>query len=475
MKSNRKLCAFFLSALTISSIASLSSCGNKASIPDFEMPEGGFDTTQEIEITFFHTMNKTLQDVLEAYIVEFNKLYPNITVNHQQIGGYDDVKDQMTTALSAGGNECDIAYCYPDHVALYNKNKALVTLDTLINDTQVDENNNLLYGMSTAQQSDFIPAYWNEGKAFGDDKMYMLPWSKSSEVMYYNKTYFDEKGLSVPTHWFSTGDADTSSVEYVCAAIKQDDPDSIPLGYDSDSNWFITMCEQLNSGYTTLEGKSHYVFDNETNRGFIEKFKSWYSNGYITTKTLYGQYTSGLFTAKIDANNKIRSYMSIGSSAGATNQLPEKINGEYPFEVAIAGIPQADLENPKVISQGPSICLFRNENPQKVLASWLFARFFTTNVAFQAQFSMSSGYTPVIKSVRENSVYSAFLNDKKNLVALSTTQCVEQADAYFVSPAFPGSSEARTQVGSLLSAAISGSKTVSQAFTDAMNVLNYRG
>ena len=73
----------------------------------------------EVTITFSHTMNATYRGVLDQYIAKFNEMYPNITVEHAQIGGYDEVRDQIKTELTAG-NQPNIAYCYPDHVALYN-------------------------------------------------------------------------------------------------------------------------------------------------------------------------------------------------------------------------------------------------------------------------------------------------------------------------------------------------------------------
>lgn len=474
MKKFSKLNLLLFTSLMV--MTGLSSCGKSSVIPDFEMPEGGFDTTKDVTITFYHTMNKTLSDVLDVFLNEntglFTKAYPNIHVEHQQIGGYDDVKDQITTALSASGNDCDVAYCYPDHLAMYNKNKAIVSLDTLIYDQTTNEDGTLAYGMSAAEIADFIPSFWEEGKSFGDNTMYMLPWSKSSEVMYYNKTFFESHELSVPDHWFSTGSDDITSMEYVCAKIKEIDPNSTPLGYDSDSNWFITMCEQYNSGYTSYDENNHYIFDNATNREFVSKFKEWYGKGWVTTKSLNGQYTSSLFTAAPSETR--RAYMSIGSSAGANNQVPEKVNGVSQFEVAITSIPQVDINNPKVISQGPSVCIFRNKDPQKVLASWLFVKFFTTNVLFQAQFSMASGYTPVINSVNDNATYQSFLNSSE-VAAASTKQCLAQKDAYFISPAFAGSSDARVEVGNLLAAALSGSKSIDKAFADALSQLQYKG
>ena len=239
-------------------------------------------------------------------------------------------------------------------------------------------------------------------------------------------------------------------MEQLCAKIKEIDPESIPLGYDSEANWFITMCEQYDSPYTSATGE-HYLFNNEQNRAFVKMFNEWYNKGYLTTQKLYGAYTSGLFTA----TTGVRSYMSIGSSAGAKHQRPAaNADGSYPFEVGIATIPQVNNDNRKVISQGPSVCIFKKDNPQEVIASWLFVKFLTTSVDFQAEFSMASGYVPVIKSVTENTAYADFLAQADGgdyVTALSTQVCLEQADAYYTSPAFVGSSTARDQVAALLS------------------------
>lgn len=434
---------------------------SKDTLADYKIPEGGYNN-EEVTINFYHTMGDSLQKVLEPAIEEFNEIYPNIEVKHQQIGGYDDVRDQVKTELSIGEGP-SLAYCYPDHVALYNKTKRVVKLENLIYDET--------YGLTQEQIDDFVPGYWEEGLQFGDGSMYTLPFSKSTEVLYYNKTFFDANNLEVPTHWFAEFDNDTTSMEYVCKKIKQLDSNSIPLGYDSEANWFITMCEQLGSPYTSATG-DHFLFNNTVNKSFVSDFKTWYQEGLVTTQQIYGAYTSGLFT-NVTAG-ETHSYMSIGSSAGATHQRPTKgEDGNYPFEVGIAPIPQMDEDNQKVISQGPSICIFnKGTNDLEVLASWLFTKFLTTSVAFQAEFSIKSGYVPVIESVVNNATFQAHLakaNGGDGVAALSTKVCMEQVDNYYTSPAFIGSSEARDQVGDLLVAALStNDKTIDQLFEEAV-------
>ena len=468
----KKIVAILLLVTMLLGIGLMSGCNkqNEVLTKDFVIPEGGYDNSK-VTITFYHTMGEPLRAVLDAFIVEFNKLYPNITVVHEQVGGYEDVRDQIKTELTVG-NQPNIAYCYPDHVALYNVARAVVTLDDLIASdievTRADGTKETL-GLTAEQQADFIEGYYNEGKEFGDGKMYTLPFSKSTEVLYYNKTFFKEHNLSVPTTW--------DEMEAVCEQIKAIDPTSIPLGYDSESNWFITMCEQLGSDYTSASG-DHYLFNNDTNKQFVKRFREWYQKEYVTTQEIYGAYTSGLFTSTTGQ----RSYMSIGSSAGAKHQRPAANDkGEYPFEVGITTIPQVNPDAPKVISQGPSVCIFKDANPQEVIASWLFVKFLTTNVNFQAAFADASGYVPVLKSVANHPTYAekmANADGYNNIAYLSAKVCMEQADAYYTSPAFNGSAKARDEVGSLIQAAFIGDASggldalIDKVFQDAINNCN---
>ena len=431
--------------------------------------EEGYDGSA-VTVKFYHTMGQNLSKVLDEYIPEFNELFPNITIEWQQVGGYDDVRDQIKNELMVG-NEPNVAYCYPDHVALFNKASAVQTLDELIAskaEVKHADGTTEILGLTDEQIADYIEGYYKEGTAFGDGLMYTMPFSKSTEVLYYNKTFFDEHNLSVPTTWDEMYD--------VCKKIKEIEPLSTPLGYDSEANWFITLCEQSGSDYTSATG-DHYLFNNETNRNFMEKLNGWYQEGLITTQALNGGYTSSLFVA----TGEKKSYMSIGSSAGATHQRPEKVDGKYPFEVGIATIPQVNPAAPRAISQGPSVCIFKKANMQEVYATWLFVKFLTTNVGFQADFARASGYVPVIKSVETDDIFKDFVSKADGgdyIAALSMKVCLSQVDAYFVSPAFLGSSTARDEVGSLLQKCLSITGDVKgqieTAFEDAVDECEYQ-
>ena len=446
-------------------LGSFTGCAKPNQAIEFVMPEGGFDTETPVTITFFHSMGAALQGILDDAIAVFNETYPNITIKHFSYGDYNGVRDQIKNDIAVG-NPPNIAYCYPDHVAFYNISGAVQPLDVFMNSQ---------YTFTEQEIADFGENYFADGKAYADGKLYSLSMSKSTEVLYYNKTFFEEHNLTVPTTW--------DEMEAVCAQIREIDSTCIPLGYDSEANWFITMCEQSGSPYTSASGEN-FLFDNDTNKAFVKRFRTWFENKWVTSGELSGgSYTSSMFTGEGNKGETVttRCYMCIGSTGGATYQQPKVTNGVPEFEVGIVPIPQLDKENPKVIAQGPSLCIFKNADPQEVIASWLFAKFLTTDVEFQARVSMNNGYAPVTQAVMRNEVYQEFL-DKSGTVeitAYAVKVALEQIDAMYESPAFNGSSVARDQVALLMQKCLAGETNdvdafIAQAFKDAVAECKYQ-
>ncbi len=472
----KKILAMLMTFAMLLGMLSLAGCqqgGNSKNA--FVVPEEGFNPDEQVSITFTHTMGAKLQGVLDTYIEEFNKIYPNIEITHQSAGGWGDINGQINTEI-AGGNQPNIAYCYPDHVAMYNIAKSVVTLDNLIASEQVVPGTNEVLGLTAQQKDDFIKSYYDEGIVYGDDLMYTMPLNKSTEVLYYDKTFFEENGLSVPTTWDELWDT--------CDKILKIDPNCYPLGYDAEDNWFITLCEQMKTGFTSAENGGQYLFNNDENKAFVKELREYYQKGYFTTQELYGSYTSNLFVETTDT----RCYMCVGSSGGASYQMSnnDTTDGSFAFEVGVAPIPQYDANNRKTISQGPSLCILKGSKTtdQQILASWLFVKFLCTNIDFQAEFSMASGYMPVLKSVTENEAYAAWLNKGNGyeyLVAKCVKVGIDGRDDYFVSPAFNGSSKAREQAGALLLKCLSGEAAgdagvdalIDASFQDAIDECEY--
>ena len=113
----------------------------------FEVPEGGYDGS-EVTISFHHTLSSRYWSLLDTYIAEFNKLYPNIHVEHQLVGDYEDIYEStMKIGLEKGPN---VVYCDLENVANYRLKEYVVALDNLIKHSEV--------GYSQDQLNDFVDA-----------------------------------------------------------------------------------------------------------------------------------------------------------------------------------------------------------------------------------------------------------------------------------------------------------------------------
>ena len=126
------------------------------------------------------------------------------------------------------------------------------------------------------------------------------------------------------------------------------------------------------------------------------------------------------------------------------------------FETAVMTVPQYDADNPQMISQGPSICVFNKEDKQVVLASWLFAQFMITNNV-QIAYSQTEGYAPVTTKTLNSSEYRDYMsrggenNELYYDIKIQATKLtIDNADNTFVTPVFPGSVDLRNASGYMI-------------------------
>jgi multiple sugar transport system substrate-binding protein len=149
----------------------------------------------------------------------------------------------------------------------------------------------------------------------------------------------------------------------------------IPFIYKSTDNMMIQMLRQLNAGYSGADGTIE-IF-NDTTRELLYGIASHVKTGAFSTFKI-SSYPANFLNAG-------QCIFAIDSTAGATwmgSKAPLLDISEealVDFETEVMPIPQFDPENPTMISQGPSMCLFNKEDPQEVLASWLFMQFMLTN------------------------------------------------------------------------------------------------
>lgn len=453
--------------MVLTSILALAGCSNGGQSGDQSTESkpgekvGHFD--HKVTIKFTQAYAQGYQAKLQAFVDSFKEIEPNVEIKLEDgwiSGNYDTIHSQTISDIQTG-EYGDLVIAYPDHVVDYLDFGKAVKLD--------DYMTNAEYGWSEQERADLVQAYIKEGQEFPLEGTYCLPFSKSTEAMFYNETrLFDSELVQfLSTKGITMNKAYIESLTWeelfgkLCPAFKEYDAahPSSPLitekegsmnsyvGYDSDANLFITLSQQYGYGYTSVDeyGEAHLDYNNDNMKGLMKTFADASKNGYLRSPGVIGKsYSSNYFKE----NNVL---FSIGSTAGVKNQVADT------FDVGVTRIPQAKDKAAKIISQGPSICILdHNGDKDRQLAAWLFYKHMVSTKN-TASWAIEVGYLPVRASAYTSEAYSDYCSTEGKdarstelLTALNAVYSSSTVDKVFTTPPFKGSSTARTEVNSLM-------------------------
>ena len=448
--------------LTLGLLLSLSGCHGRRVLQaeehgpetQLQLPEA-FDTSRNYEITFWakNDTNMTQVNIYKEAIASFQALYPNITVNLRLYTDYGKIYNDVITNIATDTTP-NVCITYPDHIATYLTGAdTVVPLDAFFTHP--------VYGLGGSGLrfdapglEEIIPKFLEEC-AFGDH-YYAVPYMRSTEACYVNKTYVEALGYTLPE--VLTWDF----VWEVSQAATRKDADGnylvngqkvlIPFLYKSTDNMMIQMLRQLDAGYTTEAGD--LLLFGEATGQILQTVAQYAESGAFSTFKINGYPANFLNAGQcIFAVDSTAGATWMGSDAPLVDIAEEKL---VDFETVVMPIPQYDPENPVMISQGPSMCIFNKEDPQEVLASWLFTMYMLTNPV-QIAYSQTEGYAPVTSKAQESPEYQDYLsrsgedNDLYYSIKLDATKLLlENTENTFVTPVFNGSASVRNAAGQLI-------------------------
>ena len=404
-----------------------------------------FDATKEYNITFW-AKNDSRNDQLEVYknaITSFESIYPNIHVELKNYTDYNLIYNDVIINIPTNTTP-NVCIAYPDHVATYMEGSNVVAdLDQLIN--------NESYGLGgkdlkfdSVKKDEIYPKFFEEGLI--NNKHSVLPFVRSSEALYINKDYVEKLGFTIPD--IPTWDWVWSVCEKALEGKKTDQV-LYPLIYKSTDNMFISMKKQQNKPFTE-NGKVKYLTD-DTKNMLVDLYDKANRGLYSTFK---------LVSYPANFLNKWQAVMAVDSTAGATwmgygastHDAGSKAEGD-PFETVVRPIPQYDTASPKMISQGPSICVFGKDNPDEVVASFIFAQYLLTN-DIQIGYAKTEGYIPVTTKATGSDQYKTYLaNPNENQVKINASKLVvDNINNTFITEVYNGSTYARNAASYLIEA-----------------------
>lgn len=473
---NKKDCrrALLLAYLLIC-LAVLSGCHGSKGLEAFEVPDE-FDTSVSHEITFWakNDTNLTQVAIYEKAIEDFEQLYPNIKVNLRLYTDYGRIYNDVITNISTNTTP-NVCITYPDHIATYlTGTNSVVALEGLISDPDYGLGGSKLH-FDSPYQDEIVPQFLNECRL--DGRYYALPYMRSTEACYINKTYVEALGYTLPEKltWdfiWEVSRAATAKDEqgnYLVNGQKV----MIPFIYKSTDNMMIQLLRQYEAGYSTEEGE--ILIFNDTTRSILKNVAAHAALGAFSTFKI-SSYPANFINAG-------QCIFAIDSTAGATWMGPDAplidISEEklIDFEIEIMPIPQVDPDHPQMISQGPSVCIFNKEDPQEVMASWLFAQYLLTNDV-QIAYASTEGYVPVTLKAQNSEPYLNYIarcgedNDEHYSVKILASQLLmDNTENTFVTPVYNGSASLRNAAGQMIedvTKSVRRKKTVDDAFIDKL-------
>ncbi len=464
-----------LTVLMIGCAVSLTGCHGSKGLEEFEIPEE-FDTSRQYEITFWakNDTNKTQTAIYEKAIADFEEIYPNITVNLRLYTDYGKIYNDVITNISTNTTP-NVCITYPDHIATYLTGTNLVVpLDGLLSDEKYGlGGSEVRFASPTVEE--IIPEFLEEC-SFGGH-YYAVPYMRSTEACYVNKTYVEELGYTLPD--MLTWDFIWEVSE---AALAQDADGNykvngqkvlIPFIYKSTDNMMIQMLKQKGAGYSNDDGD--ILIFNDTTGALLYTIAEHAGSGAFSTFKISGYPANFL--------NAGQCIFAIDSTAGATwmgTDAPlSDISADkfVDFETEVMVIPQFDTENPCMISQGPSVCIFNKADSQEVMASWLFAQYLLTDDV-QIAYSETEGYVPVTSKAQQSDTYQSYLsacgqdNSTYYEVKIKAAQLLlDNIDNTFVTPVFNGSTSLRDAAGQMIENTVKSvrrKQTVDDAYIDTL-------
>lgn len=325
------------------------------------------------EIVFWYSLAGTNAEAIVNMVNNFNSSQDKIFVNAQYQGEYDDAINKLKAA-GMGKLPCDVVQSYEIGSRFIIDSGWIVPMQTFIDaegwDTSVIEPNLL--------------AYYTVG-----DIIYAMPFNCSTPLMYYNKTAFEEAGITeIPT----TVD---EILEIAPLLTKYNDDGSIArYGFMfSNYGWFFEQ----------WVGKMglHYVDNGNGRDSYATKVVFGENGAALSIFKMWEKLAASEYTTYIERGNTPQARAAfvadttaimLASTANLTGVLA---NVGDAFEVGTAYFPYINEGDDGGVSTGGG-CLWAIDSGDeaKMQATWEFVKYMVS-AEEQALWNAATGYFPI--------------------------------------------------------------------------------
>jgi multiple sugar transport system substrate-binding protein/sn-glycerol 3-phosphate transport system substrate-binding protein len=345
----------------------------EACAPAEDGPLAGVDP-QGQSIVWWHQHSGSREEKLLPLVEQFNETNEcGITVEAQNQGGYNDIRDKVNVSSAAGEQPAALVVGYQNDQAFYQLNETLVDLDTYLDDPH--------WGLTAEDKADFFESFITQGihPAFDNQRLGFPP-NRSMEVLYYNQTWLEELGFDGPP----TTPEEFKEMACAGAEANGDGTGGYILRDDASAvaAWTLAF-----GGDILNEDGTGYVYDGDATVQALTILKEMLDEGCAFF------YTEGYPNPAFAARQGI---FTQGSSSGLpyyggdVATIAEE-EGRDEDVWGVTAIPHTTADPVQNI-YGADIMITQT-TPEKQLAAWEFIKWFTSP-EIQAEWNKISGYFP---------------------------------------------------------------------------------
>ncbi len=332
-------------------------------------------------VVWWHNHSGSREEKLKVLIDEFNTTNEcGITVDAQNQGGYDEIRDKMNASIAAGEAPAALIVGYQNDQAFYQLNAALADLTPFVEDAT--------WGLSAEEVADFYPIFLEQSvhPAFDNQRLGFPP-NRSMEVLYYNQTWLEELGFSAAP---ATPD---EFKEMACAAAAANGDGTGGYILRDDASAVASWTYAFGGDILAEDGLSYTLNSPAT----VEALT--FLKGMLDEGCAYF-FTEGFPNTEF-ANR--RAIFAQGSTSGIpfyegdiTTVATEQ--NRDPDVWGVAAIPHTTPDPVQNIYGGD--VMIPVTTPEQELAAWVFVKWFTTP-EIQAKWDEISGYFPTRAATSE--------------------------------------------------------------------------
>lgn len=328
------------------------------------------------EITFL-TYNLSIasqKDAVQELIDTFNAQSDTVQVT----GVQTDVASLQTKVQSdyVAGNTFDVVQVGLNSVDYYVENYALSAFEDIAGQEAYDQH---MEGF--AEKAQTLGTYT-------DGKTYVLPYTFSTPMLYYNKDLFEKAGLDPeqpPKTW--------EEVKTYGVALKDSGTEGIQITATGDgTDWLIQAMIYSNGGEVLSEDKKTILFGEQP---AVDAISVWQD---LVLSGAHSNYTD---TEAMEAFMAGNQGMLVVSAAMESGLISSAEAGGW--ELGAAGLPSFGDKEAVPTNSGSGLCIM-SQDEEKAKAAWEFIQFVTSEEGYTI-ITSKMGYLPLRPAIIDDEKY----------------------------------------------------------------------